>query len=113
MYRWARKIVIQVKRRKRPAFQLLLTSHELLMRDAARLSSVRWHYLVIDEGHRLKNSRCRLNLELRSYRVAHRLLLTGDCSHHTVPLFRRVQHAEGKSSRIELTHGVLRRYTVF
>jgi Rad3-related DNA helicase len=97
---WAMDFVMQVKRRKRPAFQLLLTSHELLMRDAARLSSLRWHYLVIDEGHRLKNSRCRLNMELKSYRVAHRLLLTGDRSHHTgLKLhLRRVQHAGDKSS---------------
>lgn len=48
------------------------------MRDAVALSSVRWHYLVIDEGHRLKNAKCRLNSELKAYTVAHRLLLTGE-----------------------------------
>lgn len=54
-----------------------MTSHDFLMRDAARLKSVRWHYIIIDEGHRLKNAKCKLNNELRAYSAAHRLLLTG------------------------------------
>ena len=32
---------------------------------------------MIDEGHRLKNSDCKLSVELRSYRSTSRLLLTG------------------------------------
>jgi SNF2 family DNA or RNA helicase len=32
---------------------------------------------VVDEGHRLKNSACKLNAELRAYSTSHRLLLTG------------------------------------
>lgn len=56
---------------------VVVTSHEFLLRDAARLKAVRWHYIVIDEGHRLKNSECKLNRTLKSYSAAHRLLLTG------------------------------------
>lgn len=42
-----------------------------------RLSRVPWSYLVVDEGHRLKNAACKLNAELRAYDTQHRLLLTG------------------------------------
>jgi SNF2 family DNA or RNA helicase len=38
---------------------------------------VPWSYLVVDEGHRLKNAACKLNAELRAYSTQHRLLLTG------------------------------------
>ena len=42
-----------------------------------RLARVRWGYIVVDEGHRLKNAGCRLNAELKGYCTQHRLLLTG------------------------------------
>ena len=42
-----------------------------------RLARVPWSYIVIDEGHRLKSAGCKLNTELKQYKAAHRLLLTG------------------------------------
>jgi ATP-dependent DNA helicase len=36
-----------------------------------------WSYLVVDEGHRLKNLNCRLIKELKLFRTANRILLTG------------------------------------
>jgi ATP-dependent DNA helicase len=36
-----------------------------------------WKYIVVDEGHRLKNLNCRLIRELKCYQSANRLLLTG------------------------------------
>ena len=62
---------------------MLLTSHDFMWRDAAQLSAVQWHYIILDEGHRLKNGKCRLNAELRKYNAAHRLLLTGALSSAT------------------------------
>ena len=43
-----------------------------------RLARIPWQYIVLDEGHRLKNAACKLNTELRAYSATHRLLLTGD-----------------------------------
>lgn len=45
--------------------------------DRPRLSKIHWHYIIIDEGHRIKNASCKLNAELKHYRSSHRLLLTG------------------------------------
>ncbi|KAL2486005.1 Chromatin remodeling complex SWI/SNF [Abeliophyllum distichum] len=60
-------------------FNVLLTTYEYLMNkhDRPKLSKVHWHYLIIDEGHRIKNASCKLNADLKHYRSNHRLLLTG------------------------------------
>ena len=78
-------------RNKGAGVAVLLTSYELLMgpADAPRLSTIGWHCLIVDEGHRLKSTGCKLNAVLRQYATQHRLLLTGGapqlCKHH--PLF--------------------------
>ena len=58
--------------------KVLITSHDLLLRDSGWLSGVQWHYIIVDEGHRLKNANCKLFLELKKYRTKHKLLLTGE-----------------------------------
>ena len=72
-------LVLQVQPRNPGAAQVVLTSHVYLMgrEDVPRLASKSWAYIVIDEGHRLKNSACKLNAELQRYHTKHRLLLTG------------------------------------
>ena len=56
---------------------VIVTSYEIAMNDRAAFSSIRWRYIVVDEGHRLKNMNCRLIRELKQYNSANRLLLTG------------------------------------
>ncbi|WOK94287.1 hypothetical protein Cni_G02989 [Canna indica] len=60
-------------------FNVLLTTYEYLMNkhDRPKLSKINWHYIIIDEGHRIKNASCKLNSDLKHYQSAHRLLLTG------------------------------------
>ncbi|KAJ6319025.1 hypothetical protein OIU76_014380 [Salix suchowensis] len=60
-------------------FNVLLTTYEYLMNkhDRPKLSKIHWHYIIIDEGHRIKNASCKLNAELKHYQSYHRLLLTG------------------------------------
>lgn len=60
-------------------FNVLLTTYEYLMNkhDRPKLSKILWHYVIIDEGHRIKNASCKLNADLKHYRSNHRLLLTG------------------------------------
>lgn len=56
---------------------VFVTSFEIAMNDRANLRHVNWRYIVVDEGHRLKNTNCRLIKELRQYQSVNRLLLTG------------------------------------
>jgi ATP-dependent DNA helicase len=67
-------------------FPLVVTSYEIVMRDRKHLCKYDWLYIVVDEGHRLKNLNCRLIRELKSYRSANRLLLSG-----TAPLQNNLQ----------------------
>ncbi|KAL1355473.1 hypothetical protein HN51_007516 [Arachis hypogaea] len=59
-------------------FNVLLTHYDLIMRDKAFLKKIHWNYLIVDEGHRLKNHECALARTLDSgYHIQRRLLLTG------------------------------------
>jgi SNF2 family DNA or RNA helicase len=68
------RLCLQVKRGK---CHVVLTTYELLLRDSLKLSNKQWYYLILDEGHRIKNHDCKLNTALRSYKMKHKLLLTG------------------------------------
>lgn len=56
---------------------VILTSFEIAMRDRKKLAQLHYKYLVVDEGHRLKNAECRLARELRMITADNKLLLTG------------------------------------
>ncbi|CAL9185749.1 unnamed protein product [Musa hybrid cultivar] len=59
-------------------FNVMITHYDLIMRDKAFLKKIHWHYMIVDEGHRLKNHECALAKTLVSgYRIRRRLLLTG------------------------------------
>ncbi|RAL52518.1 hypothetical protein DM860_017212 [Cuscuta australis] len=61
-----------------PEFPIVITSFEVAMADARKyLRHYTWKYLVVDEGHRLKNSKCKLLKELKLLPVENKLLLTG------------------------------------
>ncbi|KAA8527571.1 hypothetical protein F0562_034714 [Nyssa sinensis] len=59
-------------------FNVLITHYDLIMRDKAFLKKIPWYYMIVDEGHRLKNHECALARTLvTGYRIRRRLLLTG------------------------------------
>ncbi|KFK28358.1 swi2 snf2-like protein [Arabis alpina] len=61
-----------------PDFPIVITSYEVAMNDArGNLRQYPWKYVVIDEGHRLKNHKCKLVRELRYLKMENKLLLTG------------------------------------
>ena len=55
----------------------MITSYEIVIADSKHLQKYPWRYVVVDEGHRLKNSNCRLLRELRMLPTGNKLLLTG------------------------------------
>ncbi|CAA3021982.1 ATP-dependent DNA helicase DDM1 isoform X1 [Olea europaea subsp. europaea] len=61
-----------------PKFPIVITSYEIALSDARRyLRHYNWKYVVVDEGHRLKNSKCKLVKELKQLPIENKLLLTG------------------------------------
>ena len=59
------------------SFPIVVTSYDILMRDAWALKQFEWEQLVVDEGHRLKNKDCKLMRVMKEFRTKQRLLLTG------------------------------------
>ncbi|MQM19170.1 hypothetical protein Taro_052172 [Colocasia esculenta] len=41
-------------------FNVMITHYDLIMRDKAFLKKIPWYYVIVDEGHRLKNHECAL-----------------------------------------------------
>ena len=72
-----REQLMQVGDVKKLSFPVVVTSFEICMIDRAHLERYEWQYLILDEGHRIKNRNCRLVKELKSLRSVSRLLLTG------------------------------------
>ncbi|CAI0420017.1 unnamed protein product [Linum tenue] len=61
-----------------PKFPIIVTSYEVALSDAKRfLRHYSWKYVVVDEGHRLKNSKCKLLKHLKLIPMENKLLLTG------------------------------------
>ncbi|KAM3077101.1 putative ATPase [Clarireedia jacksonii] len=58
-------------------FPVVCTSPEIVLRDHAELSKINWEFIIIDEGHRMKNSESKLFRTLRTFTSATRLLITG------------------------------------
>jgi ATP-dependent DNA helicase len=40
-------------------FPIVITTYEMCMKDRQYLSGFLWKYIVVDEGHRLKNLDCK------------------------------------------------------
>ncbi|XP_044153076.1 lymphoid-specific helicase [Bufo gargarizans] len=58
-------------------YPVVITSFEISMRDRHALQHRSWKYMILDEGHRIKNMNCRLIRELKQFRSDNKLLLTG------------------------------------
>ncbi|KAG8080478.1 hypothetical protein GUJ93_ZPchr0007g5256 [Zizania palustris] len=77
-YEWHVGDASQIGKMKKPhRFNVLLTTYEMVLVDAAYLRSVSWEVLIVDEGHRLKNSSSKLFSLLNTFSFQHRVLLTG------------------------------------
>ncbi|KAI0478587.1 SNF2 family N-terminal domain-containing protein [Xylariaceae sp. FL0804] len=65
------------KGRPNERFPVVVTSYEMVLRDHAALGKIDWSFIVVDEGHRMKNADAKLFRELQQFKSATRLLITG------------------------------------
>lgn len=77
-YEWhARKSDASNEKTTAFKFNVLLTTYEMVLCDSSYLRGIPWEVLIVDEGHRLKNSGSKLFGLLNSFSFQHRVLLTG------------------------------------
>ena len=69
------------ERALRNKFPVVLTTYDIIMKDRAYLTRYPWGFIVVDEGHRLKNMDCKLMQEIKQYESAGRMILTGTPLH--------------------------------
>ena len=60
-----------------PHHNIIITSYEIVRSDVDFLGSIKWNYLVLDEGHVIKNTKTKTSRAIRQLVAAHRLILTG------------------------------------
>ncbi|KAJ3514926.1 hypothetical protein NLJ89_g2080 [Agrocybe chaxingu] len=67
-------------------FQVLLTTYEYIIKDRPHLSKIKWVHMIIDEGHRMKNTQSKLTQTLTTYyHSRYRLILTGTPLQNNLP----------------------------
>ncbi|KAL8265884.1 hypothetical protein R6Q59_003228 [Mikania micrantha] len=76
-YEWHANDPLTSKKTSSYKFNVLLTTYEMILADSAHLSKIPWEVLIVDEGHRLKNSGSKLFSLLNTFSFQHRVLLTG------------------------------------
>jgi ATP-dependent helicase STH1/SNF2 len=70
-----KRIIHTLKARK---FNVLISTYEYIMKDKHALNKFHWSYIIVDEGHRMKNAKSKFAQILgQQYLSDHRLLLTG------------------------------------
>ncbi|KAI1757756.1 SNF2 family N-terminal domain-containing protein [Xylaria castorea] len=68
----------QQEKIRQGTFQVLLTTYEYIIKDRPILSKIKWFHMIIDEGHRMKNSNSKLSATISQYySTRFRLILTG------------------------------------
>ena len=72
-----KSLVPKYKRYGITKFHILITTYEVVLKDIAVLSKIKWRALIVDEAHRLKNNKSRLFTDLVSVPRDFCLLLTG------------------------------------
>jgi TATA-binding protein-associated factor len=56
---------------------IVITSYDICRNDSEVLAPLNWNYLVLDEGHLIKNPRAKITIAVKQLLSNHRLILSG------------------------------------
>ncbi|EDW10551.2 uncharacterized protein Dmoj_GI18484 [Drosophila mojavensis] len=70
-------IKAKMPKNEKVKWDVCVTSYDMCLRERSFLKSFSWQYLVIDEGHRIKNENALISGKVREFHSTNRLLLTG------------------------------------
>lgn len=73
------------KRGNKAWSNIVITSYEMALNDAKFLKKHEWKFIIVDEGHRLKNIDSKLMKTLKQFPSTNRMLLTGTPLQNNLP----------------------------
>ncbi|KAK2588871.1 hypothetical protein KPH14_001736 [Odynerus spinipes] len=56
---------------------ILITSYSGMLKHKNLLINTQWHYVILDEGHKIRNPQAKISKAVKEFSTPHRLLLTG------------------------------------
>ncbi|CAK9823096.1 DNA excision repair protein ERCC-6 [Anthophora retusa] len=56
---------------------ILITSYSGMLKHKDLLIASQWHYVILDEGHKIRNPQAKVSKAVKEFSTPHRLLLTG------------------------------------
>lgn len=64
-------------RHKFKKFNLIVASYDIVRKDIDFFCNIKWNYVVLDEGHIIKNGKTRTSMAIKKLVANHRLILSG------------------------------------
>ncbi|GAA5975963.1 hypothetical protein JCM10908_005340 [Rhodotorula pacifica] len=58
-------------------YDVVIMSYDVARNDVEMLGPTDWHYVILDEGHIIKNGKTKLARAVKTYKAIHRLILSG------------------------------------
>lgn len=56
---------------------IIVTTYIGILKFKTSLLDYNWHYLILDEGHKIRNPTAKVSVAVKHIRTPHRILLTG------------------------------------
>uniref|UniRef100_A0A1Y1KDE8 DNA repair and recombination protein RAD54-like n=1 Tax=Photinus pyralis TaxID=7054 RepID=A0A1Y1KDE8_PHOPY len=56
---------------------ILITTYSGVLKYKGYLSELPWHYLILDEGHKIRNHNAKVSIAIKQLTTPHRIMLTG------------------------------------
>ncbi|XP_046823719.1 DNA excision repair protein ERCC-6-like isoform X2 [Vespa crabro] len=56
---------------------ILITSYSGMLKHKDLLTNTQWHYVILDEGHKIRNPQAKISKAVKEFSTPHRILLTG------------------------------------
>ena len=67
----------KLSKRSKNQYNLLVVSYDIVRNDIDFFGAIKWNYVILDEGHIIKNGKTKLSKAVKSLSANHRLILTG------------------------------------
>ncbi|EFA08205.1 TATA-binding protein-associated factor 172-like Protein [Tribolium castaneum] len=64
-------------RHKFKKHNLIVASYDIVRKDIAVFSNIKWNYIILDEGHVIKNGKTRTSMAIKNLVANYRLILSG------------------------------------